>query len=76
MCKLSSVVREETMDYTDSALDASYQLHPTSLFYVAVRWESSSFSSRFFHGRWRLTTEIPIFTSLYHLFCGFKNAQK
>ena len=36
LCKLSSVVREETMDYTDSALDASYQLHPTSLFYVVI----------------------------------------
>ena len=34
--KLSCVVREETMDYTDSALDASYQLHPTSLFYVVI----------------------------------------
>ena len=30
----------------------------------------------FFHGKCRLTTQIPIFASLYHLFCGFKNAQK
>ena len=40
-----------------------------------MRWKSISFSNSFLHGRWRLTTEITIFTSLYHLFCGFQNAQ-
>ena len=36
----------------------------------------SSFSRSFLYGRWRLTKENAIFASLYHLFCGFKNAQK
>ena len=30
----------------------------------------------FLHGSCGLTPEVPIFASLYHLFCGFKNAQK
>ena len=30
----------------------------------------------FLHGRRKLIAEIPIFASLYHLFCGFKNAQR
>ena len=41
-----------------------------------MRGKSSSFCSSFLHERWGLTTEIPIFISFYHLFCGFKNAQK
>ena len=44
--------------------------------WIPLRWKSSSFPRSFLHGRWRLTTEIPIFASSYHLFCGFKNAQK
>ena len=53
-------------------------LHPSFTWssWIPMRWKSSSFSSSFLAGRWRLTTEIPMFASLYHLFCGFKNVQK
>ena len=56
----------------------NFILHPyfTWSSWIPMRWKSSSFSSSFLHGRWRLTTEIPIFASLYHLFCSFKNPQK
>ena len=30
----------------------------------------------FLHGRWRLTIWVPIFASLYHLFCSSKNDQR
>ena len=53
-------------------------LHPNSTWssWIPMKWKSSSFSCSFLHGRWRLTTEFPIFVSLCHLFCDFKNAQK
>ena len=56
----------------------NFILHPyfTCSLLIPMRWKSSSFYSSFHHGSWRLTTEIPIFATLYHLFCGFKNAQK
>ena len=44
--------------------------------WMPMRWKPSSFPSSFLHGRWRLTTVIPIFASLYHLFCGYENSQK
>ena len=60
------------------SLKINYIPHPyfTWLSWLAMRWKTSSFSSIFIHAWWGLITEFPIFKSLYHLFCGFKNTQK
>ena len=60
------------------SLKINFILYPyfTWSSWTPMRWTSSSFSRSFLHRRWRLTTEISIFASLYHLFCGFKNPQK
>ena len=41
-----------------------------------MEWKSSCFFSSLLYRKWRLTAETPIYASLFHLFCGFKIAQK
>ena len=54
----------------------NFILHPYFAWWslIPMTLKHNSFSSIILCGRWRLTT--PIFASLYHLLCGFKNAQK
>ena len=41
-----------------------------------MEWKSSSFSSSLLYRKRRFTAETLIYASLFHLFCGFRIAQK